>query len=48
MGVLRFHKTDVFDKRPEDVHPKWAMTTARTRIPALAGLILFVVILILP
>jgi len=30
------------------MHPKWAMTTARTRIPALSGLIFLVVILILP
>jgi hypothetical protein len=37
-----------FDKRGSDVHPRRAMTTARTRIPALSGLILFVVILILP
>jgi hypothetical protein len=37
-----------FDKRARDVHPGWTMTTARIRIPALSGLILFVVILILP
>jgi len=30
------------------MHPRRAMTTVRTRIPALSGLILFVVILILP
>jgi len=37
-----------FDKRGRDVHPGRAMTTARTRIPALSGLILLLVILILP
>jgi hypothetical protein len=46
--VLRFHQRVIFDKYGSDVHPRWAMTTARTRIPALSGLILFVVILILP
>jgi hypothetical protein len=41
-------ETDAFDKRRCYAHPRKAMTTARTRIPALAGLILLVVIFILP
>jgi len=46
--VIRFHRTDVFDKRGNDMHPRRTMTTAISRAAALSGLILFVVILILP
>jgi hypothetical protein len=41
--VLRF-----LDKRGCRMHPQRAMTTARTRVPALLGLLVIVVILILP
>jgi len=36
------------DNRSSRMHPQRAMMTARTRIPALSGLILLVVIFILP
>jgi len=47
--VFRFpHRTDLFDKPGNVLHPQKAMTTATTRAAALSGLIIFVVILILP
>ena len=47
--VFRFlHRTDLFDKPGNVLHPQRAMTTAPTRVLGLMGLIIVVVIFILP